>query len=86
MRLSAAMKAAINTYYAFRRTPTRVATLERGGSLYNVGWPDSATKERICQHVCDVAATHGISVSIVPGTIFLRRGTQRLQVNGPIEP
>lgn len=71
MRLPKSLRAAINTYYAFKN--------KNGDGMF------SNEEKQACLKALDSAAIkHGIGLCVVPGTIFLVRGKQKAQINGPV--
>jgi hypothetical protein len=68
MRLSFGMKAAINQYFAFARPQ----------------WPDMETKEHCINSLFREAKKSKLGIEVVPGTIFLSRRKQTLQINKPV--
>jgi len=73
MRIPKELKYSINTYYAFK----------------NLGWDGmfrGDTKERCCVSIIKVATKFGIGCAIAPGTIFLMKGKQKSQIDGPFLP
>jgi hypothetical protein len=73
MKIPKDLIAAINTYYAFKYIH---------GGIFS----SSEIKYAVCKNVTDCAVKHNVDCLITPGTIFLHKGKQKLQINKPIVP
>jgi len=92
MALSPDLVCAINTWFAFRRTPRWINHEGRsrragGRAVQILTWPDDRTKQMIEEHVITVAAAHGIAVTIrQSGMLLLACGDDRWIITEPIPP
>jgi hypothetical protein len=71
LKLPFRMRAAVNTYFAIKH-------------FYGGSFPSSVEKDEATGCVVREAAKCGMTCTIVPGIIYLRKGAAEARVNSPV--